>query len=59
MMMEAGGEVEPHFHAESKLSRTIAGKWKYKLAKTELSKLREGQGPVKYKSMEFQFLGLL
>ena len=58
MMVEAGegegGRSQPqhHFHAESKLSRTIAGKWKDQLAETELSKLREGKGSVKYKSMQ-------
>ena len=57
MMMEAGegeegrGPPQHRFHAESKLSRTIAGKWKDQLAETELSKLREGKGSVKYKSM--------
>ena len=52
-MMEAHGEPQPHFHAESKLSRTIAGKWRDKLGETELSKLREGKGPIKYISTNF------
>ena len=57
MMMEAEGEPQPHFHAESKLSWTIAGKWKDKLAETELTKLRKGKGPLKYKSIQFPFRG--
>ena len=52
-MMEAGGEPQPHFHAESKLSWTIAGKWKEKLSEKELSKLREGEGSLQRKSREF------
>ena len=58
MMREAGAGSEPsqsHFHAESKLSWTIAGKWRDELTETELSKLREVEGPLKCKSWESPF----
>ena len=40
MMGEEGDSPGSHFHAETKLSRAVAGKWRERLTRTELEKLR-------------------
>ena len=35
-----GDSPGSHFHAETKLSRAVAGKWRERLRRTELEKLR-------------------
>ena len=41
MMTEAGGKQESLYHAENKLSRAMATKWKDRLKMTEVLKLRK------------------